>query len=262
MHTRSTTVLVVGSTGRIGSLVVAEALRKGFVTRALVRDHASVAHVVPGAKAVVGDFSRLDDSLDEAVEGVDAVIFAVGLWEGKEGLQAIDYSAVRNILAVLDRYPARIVLMSMLGVTVRDAESSDWKRRSERLVRATGRPYTIVRPGRFDHEAPDQHRIVMLQGDTRRPGAADGNSVSREQIAQVLVACVTSQAALGKTFELVAEPGPAQDDIEPLFAGLRADPPGKLDGVLDEDNMPLESEPAQVRIDVTLAGVSRKRPAP
>ena len=102
----------------------------------------------------------------------------------------------------------------------------------------------------------------MLQGDTRRPGAADGNSVSREQIAQVLVACVTSQAALGKTFELVAEPGPAQDDIEPLFAGLRADPPGKLDGVLDEDNMPLESEPAQVRIDVKLARESLKRPAP
>lgn len=262
MHTRSTTVLVVGSTGRIGSLVVAEALRKGFVTRALVRDHASAAHVVPGAKAVVGDFARLDDDLDATVEGVDAVIFAVGLWGGKEGLLAVDYPGVRNVLAVLDRYPARIVLMSMLGVTARDAESSDWKRRSERLVRATGRPYTIVRPGWFDHEAHDQHRIVMLQGGTRRTGAADESTISRQQIAQVLVACVTSQAALGKTFELVSEPGPAQDDLEPLFAALRADEPGKLDGVLDEDNMPLESEPAQVRIDVKLARESLTRPAP
>lgn len=261
MHTRSTTVLVVGSTGRIGSLVVAEALRKGFVTRALVRDHASAARVVPGAKVVVGDFSRLDDTLDESVEGVDAVIFAVGVWEGKEGLQAVDYTGVRNILAALDRYPARIVLMSMLGVTTRDAESSDWKRRSERLVRATGRPYTIVRPGRFDHEAHDQHRIVMLQGDTRRPGDAEG-TVSRQQIAQVLVACVTSQAARGKTFELISETGPAQDDLEPLFAALRADEPGKLDGVLDADNMPLESEPAQVRIDVKQARESLTRPAP
>lgn len=102
----------------------------------------------------------------------------------------------------------------------------------------------------------------MLQGGTRRTGAADESTISRQQIAQVLVACVTSQAALGKTFELVSEPGPAQDDLEPLFAALRADEPGKLDGVLDEDNMPLESEPAQVRIDVKLARESLTRPAP
>ena len=59
---------------------------------------------------------------------------------------------------------ARIALMTSIGVTDRagsynrTTEAHDWKRRSERLVRATGLPYTIVRPGWFDYNAPDQHR--------------------------------------------------------------------------------------------------------
>ncbi|WP_330996549.1 NAD(P)H-binding protein [Burkholderia diffusa] len=32
----------------------------------------------------------------------------------------------------------------------RRTEAHDWKRRSERLVRASGNAYTIVRPGWFD----------------------------------------------------------------------------------------------------------------
>ena len=35
-------------------------------------------------------------------------------------------------------------------------------------LRASGLPYTIVRPGWFDYNAADQHRLVLLQGDTRQ----------------------------------------------------------------------------------------------
>jgi hypothetical protein len=30
-------------------------------------------------------------------------------------------------------------------------------------VRASGLPYTIVRPGWFDYNGPDEHRLVLLQ---------------------------------------------------------------------------------------------------
>ncbi|SDB90004.1 Uncharacterized conserved protein YbjT, contains NAD(P)-binding and DUF2867 domains [Raineyella antarctica] len=264
MVTRSTTVLVVGATGSIGSLVVAEALRQGYLTRALARNHARAAHIAPGAEVVVGDLTKVDN-LTAAVEGVDAVIFAHGANGGKEQSEAVDYGAVRNVLAALDRYPARIVLMTTLGLTARDSEYNrataafDWKRRAERLVRASGRPYTIVRPGWFDYHAEDQHKLVMLQGDTRRTGGPADGTVSRQQVAQVLVHCIRSAAADRKTFELVAESGPAQKDLDPLFAGLRADEPGSLDGVLDEPNMPLEDEPARVRVDLRLAAEALRR---
>ena len=74
--------------------------------------------------------------------------------------------------------------------------------------------------------------------------------IARLQIAEVLVASITSDAVLRKTFELVAERGPAPKDLEPLFAALQADPPGTLDAVRDSSNMPLSAEPTSVRQDL------------
>ena len=42
-----------------------------------------------------------------------------------------------------------------------ETEVCDWKRREERLVRASGLPYTIVRPGWFDYNAPDEHTVLF-----------------------------------------------------------------------------------------------------
>ena len=122
-------------------------------------------------------------------------------------------------------------------------EVHDWKRRAERLVRASGHPYTIVRPGWFDYNNDDEHRIVMLQGDRRHAGTPEDGVVSREQIAQVLVSALTSDEAKNKTFELVAEQGEAQQDLTLLFADLQTDNPEKNDGVLDLNNMPFSEEP-------------------
>lgn len=74
-----------------------------------------------------------------------------------------------------------------------------------------------------------------------------GRLVSRRQIAQVLVASLTSSAAAGKTFELAAEQGPAQADLDRLFDALRPDARDSVDAVLDVENMPMDGEPAAVR---------------
>ncbi len=62
---------------------------------------------------------------------------------------------------------------------------------------------------------------------------------------------LTSEQALRKTFELVAETGAAPHDFDALFAALEADPAGALDGVRDADNMPAEGEPQRVRDDLS-----------
>ena len=74
--------------------------------------------------------------------------------------------------------------------------------------------------------------------------------IARRQIAQVLNGSLSSPAAVGTTFELVAERGPAQTDLEPLFAALDRDDPGSLDGVRDASNQPLEQEPQRVLDDL------------
>jgi len=244
-----TTVLVVGATGSVGREVVAEAVAQGHDTRALVRDRARAARLDPGATTVVGDLTR-SDTLAEAVAGVDAVVFTHGSSYGDAAAaEAVDYGAVKNVLTALGGRPVRIALMTSIGVT-RTGGTHDWKRRSERLVRASGNAYTFVRPGWFDDNDADRLEITLLQGDTRHAGSPADGVIARRQIARVLVDSLASSAADHLTVELVTELGPAQDSLEPVFAALDKDMPDSVDGVRDEPNLPLGSEPERVRHDL------------
>ena len=177
--------------------------------------------------------------------------------------ETVDYGGVRNVLAALGSKKARIVLMTAIGVTNRassynrSTESHDWKRWGERLVRSSGLPYTIVRPGWFDYNKPDEHHLVFLQGDTRKAGNSSDGVIARTQIAEVLVHCLTSDQALRKTFELVATKSPAQKDLDSLFAALDPDSENALDGVRDTSNQPLEKEPQRVLDDLKALSASR-----
>ncbi len=253
---RKMTVLVVGATGSIGCLVIEEALRQGHAVRALVRNQRKAGRLPPEAQVVVGDLTR-PDTLPAAVAGVDAIVFTHGSeGAGKAGAENVDYGGVRNVLKALGSRKARISLMTSIGVTNRASAYNrstgghDWKRRSERLVRASGLPYTIVRPGWFDYNGPDEHQLVLLQGDKRQAGDPSDGAIARRQLAEVLVHALGSDQAVRKTFELITTRGEAPRDFDALFASLSADPPDALDGVHDTGNMPLENEPPRVRDDL------------
>jgi len=249
-------ILVVGATGSIGRLVVEEALRQGHEVRALVRSEVKGSRLPKQTDIAIGDLTK-PETLVAATDGADAVAFTHGAdGGGKVGSEAVDYGGVRNVLMALGSKPVRIALMTAIGVTNRtgsynrSTESHDWKRRAERLVRSSGLPYTIVRPGWFDYNKAEEHHLVFLQGDTRQAGNSSDGVIARSQIAEVLVHSLTSEQALRKTFELVATKGPAQTDLDTLFAALDADSPTGLDGVRDTPNQPLEDEPQRVKDDL------------
>jgi len=192
----------------------------------------------------------MPETLTDVVKDIDAIIFTLGSdGQGRIGARAIDYGGVRNILKLLKSTQVRIALMTTIGVTERlssfnqRTEVHDWKRRAERLLRASGHPYTIVRPGWFDYNHENELKLLMLQGDRRHAGTPDDGVISRKKIAKVLVSALTNDAAINKTFELVAERGPEQPDFTPLFAALQSDNSQKVDAIADMDNMPLVDEP-------------------
>lgn len=237
-------VLVVGASGTIGRPTVATALEEGYDTRALVRDPEQASLFPKGVKVIIGHLTR-PETLHEAVAGVTGIIFTHGIrGNDPEGAETVNYGAVRNVLSVL-KQPARIALMTTVGVT-KPSVGHDWKRRGERLVRASGLPYTIVRPGWFDYNAADEHRLVLRQGDERWSSSPSDGVIARAQIAPVLVASLTSEEANRKTFELVAEQGAAQADLAPLFAALSADPADSYDAIRDQNNLPISKEPKSV----------------
>src|SRR5208337_659384 len=151
-------------------LVVDEVIRQGHAVRALVRNPSKKRQLPSEAQVVIGDVTR-PETLSGAVDGVDAIVFTLGSdCSGRIGAENVDYGGVRNVLRALGSRTSRIALMTSIGVTNRtgsynrSTEAHDWKRRSERLVRASQLPYTIVRPGWFDYNAPDEHKLVLLQG--------------------------------------------------------------------------------------------------
>jgi uncharacterized protein YbjT (DUF2867 family) len=77
------------------------------------------------------------------------VRMSFGTARGTKGAETVDYGGVRNVLVALGGRKVRIALMTAIGVTDQRG-AHDWKRRGERLVRASGLPYTIVRPRWFD----------------------------------------------------------------------------------------------------------------
>jgi uncharacterized protein YbjT (DUF2867 family) len=241
-------VLIIGATGGIGRLAVAAASRHGLQVRALARDTVRAGKLLPGIEIVQGD---LEDpaSLSPAVRDVDAIVFTHGSdGDGRPGsYQRIEYGGVANTLRALDGRLPRIALMTSINVTRRGGpygELLDWKRRSERLVRRSGAPYTVVRPSWFSSSAGN--RIVIEQGD------AGSGSVSREQVAEVLIRSLLTDTAKGKTFELYATSGQETTDWNGLFGTAVPDAVGALDGVRDKNNLPLDEEPALVREDLRL----------
>jgi uncharacterized protein YbjT (DUF2867 family) len=250
MTPETSTVLVVGATGSIGRPAVAEALRQGYRVRALVRDPARARSLPDRVELVVGDLTR-PDTLDAAVADIDAIVFTHGSTTRESDVRDIDYAGVANILTALNGRRARIALMTAVGTTRPGVPYAAWKRRGERLVRASGNDYTIVRPGWFDYNDQDQRRIVMRQGDTGQTGTPADGVIARDEIARVLIDSLSADQANRKTFELAAETGPEQDNLTSTFAALRPDAPGALDGPADTNIVPLDDEPARFRDDLS-----------
>lgn len=255
---QKSTVLVVGASGSIGRPVVAELTRRGAAVRVLVRQRSSSGFPA-GTDVRIGAITDPGD-VAAALEGVDAVVFTHGAsGGGGQGTPAdherVDYGAVKSVL----RAPhgrLRIALMTTIGVTYpeigynQSSRVCDWKRRAERLVRTSGLPYTIVRPGWFDAIADVEHAVHFEQGDLRHSGTAADGGVARQQIAEVLVGSLYTDQAAYKTLELFGAPGNPAKDLAPAFAALEADVPGSADGVRDRGSQPLAQEPPSVLADL------------
>ena len=133
-------VLVAGATGRIGSRVVGDLLRRGLRPRALVREPARAAALPPGVVAVVGD---LEDraSLGPAVDGVDALLVLSPLHPRQEELQGHLVHA-----AAAAGGPLVVKISGLATAPDSFVDSGRWHAGTERQIRELGLPFTFLRP--------------------------------------------------------------------------------------------------------------------
>jgi uncharacterized protein YbjT (DUF2867 family) len=218
-------VLVAGATGGTGRHVVAQLIEQGYGVRALVRDAGSAREKL-GAEVplVAGDVTD-PESLAQAFDGVTRVISAIGAGE-KEGANSpefVDYGGNNNLVdAAVEAGVRQFVLTSSMGVTHEEHVLNRifgnvliWKLKAEDYLRASGIPYTIVRPGGLHDKPGGEQQIVFEQADEVKVVA-----ISRADVAAVLVAALAYPEAQGKTFAVFTVKQPPTEDWQTMFAAL------------------------------------------
>jgi uncharacterized protein YbjT (DUF2867 family) len=223
-------VLVAGATGGTGQEVVEQALAQGLRVRALVRDEAK-ARMLFGDRVqyAVGDV-REPRSLKRAVKGVGQVISALGAnvqRDPENSPELVDYAGVKALAeAAKAAGVSQFILVSSMGVTHPDHQLNamlgnilSWKSKGEDAVRATGINYTIVRPGELTNEPGGRRGVRITQGD---PTDGEG-TISRSDVASVLVSAIGREDLYGKTFEVVGDHARPRIEWASLYNGLQPD---------------------------------------
>lgn len=222
-------VLVAGATGQTGRLVVQQLLADGYVVRALARDPAKAKETLGDKVQYVQGDVREPATLGAAFEGVDRVICAIGARSatGDESPEAVDYNGVKNLAAAAAAAKVKqFVLVSSRAVTQENhplnrmfGDVLKWKLKGENALRASGVPYTIVRPGGLLNGPGGQKTTVFEQGDPQTAQV----TIARADVATICVQSLKYPEALNRTFETNTVAGPPTTDWKALFAALKPD---------------------------------------
>lgn len=208
-------VLVIGANGNTGTRVVHLLKRGGHEPRALIR------HVdqKPKFDAMATETVRgdLEDDVRHALDGCDAVIFTAGSGSRTppEKTDAVDRDgAIRAIDAAAEAGAHRFVMLSAMGADTqsRGHEISHYFRAkgvADDHLSSSGLDYTIVRPGRLSN------RPAATYIDAAERLGRQGQ-ISRDDLAEVLVACLDLPNTRGKTFEVLSGERPLRRALEAL----------------------------------------------
>jgi uncharacterized protein YbjT (DUF2867 family) len=220
-------VLVAGATGGTGRHVVTELSARSYRVRAFVRDIDEAREKLGTDIDFVAGDVRDRASIDAALDGVTAMISAIGAGRSdpSNGPEFVDYGGVKNLAEAAAHAGLRqFVLVSSSGVTHEDHMLNKmfnnvliWKFKGEEAVRASGVPYTIVRPGGLINKPSDEAVVVLEQGD------AGTGVIPRIDVAILLVEALENLEAINKTFEVYTGETPTPVDWQSRFSALDGD---------------------------------------
>src|SRR4051812_7600848 len=185
----------------------------GHRGRGLIRNPDQAADLEAlGAEAVVCDLEASDD-VASCVAGADAVVFAAGAGPGSgaERKRTMDLGgAVKLIEAAKANGIGRYLIVSSMGAADPPADGGDTfgeylraQAEADRAPAAGGLDYTIVRPGMLTDE-PGTGRVAIAP-------RLDRGEIPRDDVAAVLLACLDTDTAIGKAFDLLTGDTPIEE---------------------------------------------------
>ena len=218
-------ILVIGGTGHTGHSITQKLVQHGDRVRVLARNVSTAQRLLDTkVEVVTGDITQASN-VTAAMRGMDGCVIIVessNFDSDPNSPEHVHHEGTRHVLAAAAESKAQIVLVTQIYVTRPDHYPEvhniiHWRALAEQAVRASGLPYTIVRPSWLTDEPGGQTAIRFEQGDT-----GDGQ-ISREDVAEVCVQSLLLPEAQGKTFEIYNEAGKPPRAWNSLFQHLKGD---------------------------------------
>jgi uncharacterized protein YbjT (DUF2867 family) len=182
-------ILVIGSTGTIGTPLVKALLAKGEKVKAASR----TGNAADGAEGVRFDYTDAS-TYANAFDGVDRLFLILA--GGR--LDTID--ALTPVVEEAARRKVKIVFLSVFGV---DADDSIPYRQVELKIIASGVPYVILRPTWFADNFHSYWKAGIEHGEIAVPaGEGKTSFIDVRDIAGSAAAALTTDAFDGKAFNL------------------------------------------------------------
>lgn len=228
-------ILIAGASGRAGHFVVQHLREEGSAFRAMTRSREEAQKRLGPAFADI-DWVECDvrdkAEVAAAMRGVTQVISVIGANQisGPNSAEFVDYGGVKNLVdAAVAENVSHFVLLTAIGVTdpahpfnKATRGALGWRLKGEDHLRASGLGYTIVRPGGLVNQPAGQQGLRIEQGDQWRPLLR--STLSRDDLALVLIESLRNPAARRTTFELVNDPEATPGAWREAFPSLRPDP--------------------------------------
>jgi cytosine deaminase len=205
-------VAIAGGHGQIALRLARVLSERGDEVVSLIRnpDHEEDVRAT-GAEPVVLDLENAgEDEVAEAIEGVDAVVFAAGAGPGSgpERKETMDYGGAVKLIGPVKRY----VMVSSMGADP-DAPGDDTfavylraKGKADAALRESGLDYTVIRPGALTND-PGNGRVALTENGER-------GKIPRDDVADVLAAVLPARNTIGKTLDLVSGDVPVAEAVE------------------------------------------------
>jgi uncharacterized protein YbjT (DUF2867 family) len=220
-------VAIIGAHGKVAQQLTRVLYDRSDEFVGIVRsaDHAEDIYRLGGEGVVLDIESANADALAKAIDGCDCVVFTAGAGAGSgvARKRTVDYGgSVKSADAAQLAGIRRFIQVSAWGVDGDVAADADetWaayvqaKRDADAQLRARDLDWTILRPGGLTND-PGTGRASLA--DSVPPG-----SISREDVARLVVAALDNPGSAGHTWEAIAGDTPIADAVAALSAPARS----------------------------------------
>ena len=203
MTDRPMTIAVTGGTGFVGAHLLRMASEQGYGLRALTRRPVASAD---GITWIEGALDR-PESLRSLAEGADAVVHIAGLISGSRAeFEAVNAGGTANMIeAARSAGVQRFIHISTLAAREPQLSNYGWSKcEAERIVKASGLDWTIVRPpavfGPGDRETLELFKMAK-RGLVALPPRGRFSVIHVEDLCRLILALLDAPENIGSIYE-------------------------------------------------------------